>query len=48
MVQIDVARAIQAYASLGLASGAVSGPWAWTLGGKRLDDIRREHDELLD
>ncbi|MBX9925424.1 MAG: GIY-YIG nuclease family protein [Hyphomicrobiaceae bacterium] len=39
--------AIQAYASLGLASGAVSGPWAWTVDGKRLDDMRRELDEMV-
>jgi len=40
--------ATQAYTSLGLASGAVSGPWAWTIGGKRLDDMRREIDGIID
>ena len=38
--------ATQAYPSLGLASGAVSGPWAWTCEGKKLDDMRRELDEM--
>ena len=34
--------ALQAYASLGQESTALSGPWEWTHGGKRLDEIRRE------
>jgi len=38
--------AIQAYASLGQGSTAISGPWAWTFDGKRLDEMRREKDEI--
>lgn len=39
--------ALQACRSLGYDWTAISGPWAWTLDGRRLDDIRREIDELL-
>ena len=39
--------ASQAYISLGFAPAAISGPWAWTMDGKRLDDMRRELDEML-
>lgn len=41
----DAAR--QAYDVLGFPQ-AVSGPWAWTFEGKRLDDMRREIDDMAD
>lgn len=40
--------ALQACHSLGYEWPAVSGPWAWTLDGKRLDDIRREIEATAD
>ena len=40
--------ALQAVNSLGSRGGAISGPWAWTYQGKRLDDIRREIEERSD
>lgn len=40
--------ALKAYASLGLDSVALSGPWEWTYDGKRLDDIRRSIEEATD
>lgn len=40
--------AIRAYSTLGQDCGALSGPWAWTHDGKRLDDLRREIDEQSD
>jgi hypothetical protein len=38
--------AVQAVKSLGLEWDAVSGPWAWTYQSKRLDDIRRDMEDL--
>jgi hypothetical protein len=40
--------ALQALQGLGYDWAAVSGPWAWTYHGKRLDDIRREIEEEAD
>ena len=40
--------AIQAYSSIGLIASAISGPWAWTYNGNRLDDIRREMETRAD
>ena len=40
--------ALQAHNALGDDWPAVSGPWAWTYKGKRLDDLRREIDGECD
>jgi hypothetical protein len=40
--------AIQAFRSLGYDVIALSGPWAWTWKGRRLDEIRREIEEGSD
>jgi hypothetical protein len=40
--------ALQAVQGLGYDWTAVSGPWAWTYQGRRLDDIRREIQEEAD
>lgn len=40
--------ALQAHTALGDAWPSVSGPWAWTFNGKRLDDMRREIEEDAD
>jgi T5orf172 domain len=40
--------AVKAYAILGQGAQAMSGPWAWTCEGQRLDDIRREKEEAAD
>ncbi|MCK1595554.1 GIY-YIG nuclease family protein [Bradyrhizobium sp. 164] len=46
---LSISRAaLQAVQSLGLEWDNVSGPWAWTYQGKRLDDIRREIEGLDD
>jgi len=37
--------ALQAHIALGDDWPAVSGPWAWTYQGKRLDDLRREIED---
>jgi hypothetical protein len=38
--------AVKAYAALGMEAQALSGPWAWTHEGRRLDDIRWEREEI--
>ena len=38
--------AVRAVNSIGLEWDAVSGPWAWTYQGKRLDDMRRDIEDL--
>ncbi|MFK4726326.1 hypothetical protein ABIE89_007426 [Bradyrhizobium niftali] len=44
---LSISRAaLEAIQSLGLEWDNVSGPWAWTYQGKRLDDIRREIEGL--
>ncbi|MEH2519020.1 hypothetical protein V1279_004593 [Bradyrhizobium sp. AZCC 1610] len=40
--------ALQAHNALGDDWPAVSGPWAWTYQGKRLDDLRREIEDKSD
>ena len=40
--------ALQAHNALGDDWPAVSGPWAWTYKGKRLDDLRREIEDKSD
>jgi len=40
--------ALQAYSSFGEDWSSISGPWAWTYNGKRLDDIRREIEDQSD
>ncbi|MGQ0685651.1 GIY-YIG nuclease family protein [Bradyrhizobium sp.] len=40
--------ALQAHNALGDGWPSVSGPWAWTYKGKRLDDLRREIEEESD
>lgn len=40
--------ALQAHESLGDEWPAISGPWAWTYNGKRLDDLRREIEDNAD
>jgi Meiotically up-regulated gene 113 len=40
--------ALQAHIALGDDWPAVSGPWAWTYQGKRLDDLRREIEDKSD
>lgn len=40
--------AMQAFKALGVEYAALSGPWAWTYEGRRLDDIRREIEESSD
>jgi hypothetical protein len=40
--------ALQAVKDAGYDWSAVSGPWEWTYGGKRLDEIRREIEENAD
>jgi len=40
--------ALQAVTDLGYEWGAASGPWEWSLQGKRLDDLRREIEEKTD
>jgi T5orf172 domain len=40
--------AIQAVNDLGYDWDAASGPWEWTLQGKRLDELRREIEEKAD
>lgn len=40
--------ALQAHISLGDDWPSVSGPWAWSFQGKRLDDIRREIEDNSD
>ena len=40
--------ALQAVTGLGHEWPSVSGPWEWTINGKRLDDIRREIEEGAD
>jgi hypothetical protein len=40
--------ALQAVTDAGYDWSAVSGPWEWTYGGKRLDEIRREIEEKAD
>ncbi len=40
--------ALQAYSSFGEDWSSISGPWAWTHNGKRLDDIRREIEDQSD
>jgi hypothetical protein len=40
--------ALQAYNSFGEDWSSISGPWAWTHHGKRLDDLRREIEEKAD
>jgi T5orf172 domain len=40
--------AFQAYNALGESWPSVSGPWAWTYKGKRLDDLRREIEDQSD
>jgi hypothetical protein len=40
--------ALQAHNALGDDWPSVSGPWAWTYKGKRLDDLRREIDDKSD
>lgn len=45
--ELSISRAaLQAMQSLGFEWDNVSGPWAWTYQGKRLDDMRREIEEL--
>ncbi len=38
--------AFEALAQIGIEWASVSGPWAWTYEGKRLDDMRRELEEI--
>jgi hypothetical protein len=40
--------ALQAHKALGDEWPAVSGPWAWTYQGKRLDDLRQEIEDKSD
>ena len=40
--------ALQAHNALGDDWPAISGPWAWTYNGKRLDDLRREIEDKSD
>ena len=40
--------AMQAYRQLGFEPSTLSGPWEWSLNGKRLDDLRREIEEHSD
>ena len=40
--------ALQAHNALGDDWPTVSGPWAWTYEGKRLDDLRREIEDKSD
>jgi hypothetical protein len=40
--------ALQAHNVLGDEWSSVSGPWAWTYEGKRLDDLRREIEDKSD
>jgi hypothetical protein len=40
--------ALQALEAIGEDWASVSGPWAWTYQGKRLDDLRREIDDTAD
>jgi hypothetical protein len=40
--------AMRAFRSLGIEYTALSGPWAWTWNGRRLDDIRRQIEETSD
>jgi hypothetical protein len=40
--------ALQAHNALGDDWPSVSGPWAWTYKGKRLDELRREIEDESD
>ncbi len=40
--------ALQAHTAIGDEWPSVSGPWAWTYHGKRLDDLRREIEDQSD
>ena len=39
--------AMLAHKTLGTQPSALNGAWEWTFEGKRLDDLRRELEELL-
>ena len=40
--------ALQAFRSLGFDYQALSGPWEWSYGGKRLDELRSEIEDRAD